>query len=277
VKQKPLMADGDAAVLGRPKEGTSHFSALQELRAKRWVSIRTAIDKPGVLQSVFPIQVCTVEFFRERWGAGVYKCTWLQVDPDTGKSQTLGPGRRFEVMAPAPPEPPPPPAPEAPKKKIKVKLKRSSLKAQLSVLSQLQAMTRESVNAAVGERVAFIQAEAQRNREHQIELERLRMRGERDRRAAEPAPAAADNAMGEAVAAGIGEIVKKLDAVAGGGDGEGGEASKIVKLLEPTLTKVASIVEKVVLDRLGAGPGDDDDDDDDEQDDDEEQETEATQ
>jgi hypothetical protein len=274
VKQKLSMSVADAAVLGRPKDGATHFSVLQEVRPKRWVSIRTWVDKPGVLQSVFPLVLCTVDFFGERWGPGIYKCGWLQVDPDTGKSQTLGPGRRFEVMQPAAPVPEPESASAAPApKKTKVKLKRSSLKAQLSVLSQLQAMTRESVNAAVGERVAFIQAEAQRNREHQLEIERLRLRGERDRRAAEPVSAVADTTMGDAVTAGIGEIVKKLDAVAGGGDGEGGEASKIVKLLEPTFTKIASIVEKVVLDKLGAGPGDDDDDDDEE----EEEETEQTQ
>jgi hypothetical protein len=269
VKQKLVMPASDMAVLGRPRDNTTHFAVVQEVKPKRWQSIRTWVDKPGVLQSVFPIELCRVDFFRERWGAGIYKCQWLETEPDTGKSHTLGPGRRFEVMAPAAPEPEPSAAPaERPPKKSKIKIKRSSLKAQLSVLQQLQALQREQVNAAVGERVAFIQAEAQRNREHQLELERLRLRSERDRRTAEPAPSSADGTA-DAVAAGIGEVVKKLDALGGGADGESGEGAKIVKMLEPVFSKIVGIVERVVIDKLQPGGGDDDDDepDDDEPDD----------
>src|SRR5260370_27250815 len=184
------MSPADLQVLGVPQLGATHFSVTQEVRAKRWLSIRTWVDTPGVLQTVFPIALCSVAFVRDRWGPGIYKCTWLSTDKD-GKSKTLGPGRRFEVAKLAAPEPAADPTgadnrERRAKRPLRVKVKRGSLKSQLAVLAQLQNMTRQSVDAAVTERMTFIQAEAQRNREHQLELERLRMRHERTPQA-EPA------------------------------------------------------------------------------------------
>src|SRR6266849_2120550 len=140
------LSPADTQVLGLPKAGTTHFAVTQEVRPKRWQSIRTWVDTPGVLQSVFPIALCSVAFVRDRWGPGIYKCSWLLTDTQ-GKSTVLGPGRRFEVAKPAAPEPVADPTgvqnrERREKRPLRVKVKRGSLKSQLAVLGQLQAMTR---------------------------------------------------------------------------------------------------------------------------------------
>ncbi len=247
-----VVSDADCAVLGTPKTGTTHWTITREKGRQSWILMRTYTTRRDVLQSVLPIALCSVDFIRERWGPGVFKCGWLNVDDD-GKATALGVGRRFEV-GPVQPAPEVPPAPVPVRKKVKVK--RGSLKSQLAVLAQLQAMTRESVNAAVGERVAFIQAEAERNREHQREMARLTMRADRDRQAAAPAPSSSNGNGGTepdmtaAVAAGIGQIVQKLDAVVEAG-GDKSDLMRVGEMLGPGFNKIVGIVEKIVLDKLG--------------------------